>query len=342
MKNILLGVGALVMGACSSDRTSPFTASGGASAFAVGGQAGTAPVQSPGGTGGVASNGAAGATQALPSGDPMPFTLGPVQSSTCSTQDVTILFVVDRSGSMNCNLPPTTASADCEAMSPPKKVDDTQPSKWDVISQALSESLAELGSIDGSVRVRAGMSFFSIDSVCGAASAPAVPVAATTPAQLDAIDRALAAAKPKGGTPIVGATILGYKHLYTTLGVNGNAHVILITDGKDSCAEYYAAQPSIGPGDQVAKLISTEAPQALGVGIKTWVIGAPGSEIARSTLSSLAVAGGTRRTPDCTVADANDPTVGNCHYDMTTGDFHTTLTTALKHILSVVTCQTIR
>ena len=169
-----------------------------------------------------------------------------------------------------------------------------------------------------------------------------MPLDVATQAQLDRIGQALAKQTPRGGTPIVGATVLAYKHLYQTLGATGDAHVVLITDGKDSCGDYYAAQPSIGPGDQVARLIASEAPTALGAGIKTWVIGAPGSEVARSTLSSLAVAGGTRRTDDCTPGTATDPTVGDCHYDMTTGDFQSTLTTALRHILEVVTCRSIR
>jgi hypothetical protein len=310
----------------------------------VGGQpAGGDPSISPPLSGG----GTAGAGAPVPTAEPTStapgiFTMGPPRTDQCSTSDISVLFVIDRSGSMNCNLPPTTASADCEAMSPPAKVDATKPSKWDVISQTLSQSLAELGSFDSSVRVRAGLAFFSIDGICSVASTPAVPVDVTTQAHLDLMSQALAKQTPNGGTPLVGATVLAYKHLYQTLGVTGNAHVILITDGKDSCADYYGAQPSIGAGDQVARLIGNEAPSALNVGIKTWIIGAPGSEIARSTLSNLAIAGGTRRSDDCTPGSATDSTVGDCHYDMTTGDFQATLTTALQHILKVVTCQTIR
>ena len=311
----------------SSLLTSGGAPSGGATTTASGGsaQAGSSSGDTPLGTFG---NGGA-------------FSVGPTQANDCNNHDVTVLFVIDRSGSMNCNLPPTTASADCEAMSPPAKVDQNMPSKWEVISQTLTQSLSALAP-DGSVHVRAGLSFFSVDGVCGATSVPAVPVDVTTPAHLDAIGQALAKKTPGGGTPIVGATVLAYKHLYQTLAVTGNAHVILITDGKDSCADYYASQPAIGSGDQVAKLISTEAPAALGVGIKTWVIGAPGSEIARAMLSNLAVAGGTPRSKDCTAGSTTDPSVGNCHYDMTTGDFSATLKAALDQILKVVTCQTIR
>lgn len=258
----------------------------------------------------------------------------------CSDQTISVLFVIDRSGSMNCNLPPITSSADCEAMSPPAKVDTTQPSKWEEIDQTLSGALDRLVPQDPSIHVRAGLSYFSVDGVCGATSTPAVPVADAAPAHLDLMRQSVAAQKPLGGTPLVGATVLGYKYLYQTLGVTGNAHVILITDGADSCADYYAA--NVGPGDQVANLITTEAPLALGVGIKTWVIGAPGSEPARYTLSNLAIAGGTRRSSDCSAGTGSDPTSGDCHYDMTQGDFQAALKTALDHIMAVVTCDVIR
>ncbi|HEX4337304.1 MAG TPA: vWA domain-containing protein [Polyangiaceae bacterium] len=343
MKRLLFVLGALAASsgtACSSNDTVHFGSGNGGAAgasFATGG--------APAGGDGTAVGGdgtASGGGGAAPDPSAPVFTVGPVQASACSDADINVLFVIDRSGSMNCNLPPTTASADCEAMSPPAKVDMTMPSKWEVISQTLSASVNELGMLDGSVKVRAGLAYFSVDGVCGATSTPAVPVDVATRAQLDLMTQSLAKQTPKGGTPIVGSTVLAYKHLYQTLSIMSNAHVILITDGKDSCGEYYAAQPSIGPGDQVARLIASEAPTALGVGIKTWVIGAPGSEVARSMLSNLAVAGGTRRSDDCTPGSATDPTVGDCHYDMTIGDFQATLTTALKHILEVVTCRTIR
>ena len=288
------------------------------------------------------STSASGGAALSTGGGPGLISVGPVRSNNCSTDDIVVLFVIDRSGSMNCNLPPTTGSAECEAMSPPAKVDPTKPSKWEIISQTLSQSLAELAMLDGSIHVRAGISFFSVDGACGATSAPAVPVDIANQSHLDLIARTLANQTPKGGTPVVGATVLAYKHLYQTLAVTSNAHVIVITDGKDSCADYYAAQAAIGPGDQVAKLIATQAPKALEVGIKTWVIGAPGSEVTRATLSNLAVAGGTRRSDDCNAGSAADPSAGDCHYDMTSGDFQATLNTALHHILDVVTCTTIR
>jgi hypothetical protein len=55
-------------------------------------------------------------------------------------------------------------------------------------------------------------------------------------------------------------------------------------------------------------------------------------------LSNLALAGGTARK-DCNPGTDSDPASGNCHYDMTSGDFQIALEEALKQIVSVVTCQ---
>lgn len=320
--------GVLVLGALS------FLASGGCSAGAEKPPGETAQ------SGGSAAGGASSvSTGGSPSGGST-FFANDASTNSCSDEVVSVLFVIDRSGSMNCNLPPITTSADCEAMSPPAKVDTTQASKWEVIDQTLSAALAQLIPADPSIHVRAGLSYFSVDGVCGAASTPAVPVADATTAQLDLMRQSVAAQKPRGGTPIVGATVLGYRYLYQTLGVTSNAHLILITDGADSCAGYYST--AVGAGDWVADLISNEAPLALGKGIQTWVIGAPGSEPARSMLSNLAVAGGTRRSSTCSPGTSSDPTSGDCHYDMTQGDFQTALKGALDQIMKIVTCEVIR
>jgi hypothetical protein len=303
--------------------------------------AGGAPAM--GGTSTDSSGGVVTATGgAVPAAGGSTFIPGSPGRASCSTDQINVLFLIDRSGSMNCNLPPITASDACEAMSPPAKVDPASPSKWEVISDVLGQALNALAPADAKLDVRAGLSYFSIDGVCGATSTPTVPMAAVNPAQLDLIRSSIVGQKPKGGTPIVGGSVLAYKYLHQTLGVTGNAHVVLITDGADSCADYYASNPAIGPGDHVASLIATEAPKAAAYGIKTWVIGAPGSEPARSTLSNLAIAGDTQRSTDCTPGSSANPTTGDCHYDMTTGDFRVALQTALDHIMAVVTCQTTR
>src|SRR5689334_16265450 len=64
-----------------------------------------------------------------------------------------MLFVIDRSGSMNCNLPPITSSSDCEAK--PERVDASRPSKWEIIRDALKSAFASLPST-----ASAGIAYF--------------------------------------------------------------------------------------------------------------------------------------------------------------------------------------
>jgi hypothetical protein len=71
-----------------------------------------------------------------------------------------------------------------------------------------------------------------------------------------------------------------------------------------------------------------------GSDIRTFVIGAPGSEPARVTLSKIAKQGGT-------APEGCDPSGGKCHFDMTEqSDFSASLTKALAEIAGqAVTCE---
>jgi hypothetical protein len=314
------------LGACSSNAPDTF---GGSSA----GQAGAGGAGgSSGGQGGVAGapaggvGGAGGISIDIDGGG------GSGTSGGCGRKNVSALFVIDRSGSMKCNLPPTTPSTTCEQT--PERADPSLPSKWEIVTGVLSKAFEQLIPMTPGLKVQAGLSFFSVDDECGARSQPSIPISDVTTSQVDLLRQSLSIT-PAGGTPIVGATILAYKHIYQPT-FTGEGHVILLTDGADSCKPAYDS--SVGPGDHIAGLIDIETPKALRVGIKTWVIGAPGSEPARHMLSSLALAGGTAKK-DCNPGTASDPTSGNCHYDMTTGDFEVALGEALKQIVAVVTCQ---
>jgi hypothetical protein len=243
-----------------------------------------------------------------------------------------ILFMVDRSGSMNCNLPPTTDSAACEQN--PVAADPNQPTKWSVISNTLSGAIDTIAAVPNT---SLGLGFFSVDDTCGVQSAPSVELAPLSPPQVDALKGALGAVKPKGGTPIVGSVILAFHHLHQEAQASGNRFVVLVTDGSDSCIGKYAVQ-----GDVVSQLLNTEMPKAISVNIHTFVIGAPGSEPARGLLSKIAFAGGTPHDPNCDHTSDNPAPGTECHFDMTrSSDFAKDLGDALQRIggSSAMTCE---
>jgi hypothetical protein len=143
---------------------------------------------------------------------------------------------------------------------------------------------------------------------------------------------------PGGGTPIVGATILAYKHMHELAlagKITGNEFIVLITDGAQSemCANPPACTDAASCVDL---LVNQEVPKAAnaGVGIRTFVIGVPGSEPARSVLSQIAKQGETA-PPGC------DPQQGNCHFDMTmVTDLGAALSTALAAISGqAISCE---
>jgi len=224
-----------------------------------------------------------------------------------------ILFLIDRSGSMACNPPPVQTVEDCNKT--PIAKDPMQPSRWQITIAALKEALANLKDTNAS----AGLTFFSVDSMCGVNSTPNVGVNAITQPQLEAFTLALDALEPRGGTPIVGAVVLGYSHLHQEIMAPGNRFVVLLTDGEESCG--FAGDGSdIGDVYKSRKhLLEVEVLKAREANIRTFVIGAPGSEKARGFLSELAFQGGTARRPECVHGDMAGAT-GDCHYDLTQGD----------------------
>jgi hypothetical protein len=243
-----------------------------------------------------------------------------------------MLLVVDRSGSMNCL--PSTPTAECEGAPPTSPLPG---SKWEAITGALDASLTQLAQIpDTSV----GLSFFSNDDICGTNSMPNVGVNPLTQPQLDALRASLAAVEPGGGTPIVGSVIQAYKHLHQQAQAPGNRFVVLVTDGSDSCFSRYEDYGVTYP-DVQAQLFDVEMPKAATQNIRTFVIGAPGSEGARAFLSRMAKAGNTARSETCTATSASDD-VGDCHFDMTTSaNFAADFAAALNEITgrAALTCE---
>lgn len=249
---------------------------------------------------------------------------------TATRAPATMLFLIDRSGSMNCNLPPIQSSQDCEVN--PQKVDLNEPSKWEVTSQALSDAFAGLENSDPLPSI--GIGYFNSDNYCDFPTQPDVAIqtlsgdAASDP-QLAALQNSLASVTPQGFTPIIGTVMGGYNFLYTNKdSLDGILFVVLLTDGAETC------DPNNLP------LLVQKSGEAAGVGIRTFVLGAPGSESARAFLSQIAFNGETAVDPNCDHSGA-PADAGDCHMDMTLPglDFATELAANLATIsLEALSC----
>lgn len=238
-----------------------------------------------------------------------------------------LLFLVDRSGSMKCNPPPTTSSDDCEMNE--TRVNEVEPSKWDLTRRAVITTMSTLSNTNA-----LGISYFSNDSRCGVSSVPNVPVAPNSVAQREVIASSFAGVQPNGSTPLVGATLLAYKHLHQRLGkeggLSGNSYVVLITDGEQS--ENCSDPAFCNDAQACSELLIEQAANAAeaDVNIRTFVVGVPGSERGSTVLSRLAKAGGTA-TKEC------DPLVDSCHFDISRED---NLEAALQKSLQSIAGQT--
>lgn len=237
-----------------------------------------------------------------------------------------VLFVVDRSGSMACNPPPVQTVEACNET--PIAANPSSPSRWQITVDSLKDAMGGLQDTN----VAAGLTFFSVDNGCGVNSTPSVGVNMVSKPQLDAMSAALDGIGPRGGTPIVGSVVLAYAHLHQEAMAPGNRYVVLLTDGEESCGFAGEEEDTADLAAARDHLLGVEVQKAMEANIRTFVIGAPGSEGARGFLSELAAAGGTARAADCVHGDPDSAT-GDCHYDLTqSADFAEVLSDALGDI----------
>lgn len=223
-----------------------------------------------------------------------------------------LLFVVDKSGSMNCNAPPL--DTECTE---PKKVDAQEPSKWEITQAALTGPNGALQTLAGQKGVSAGLIAFPLDDHCEvpAGGSVTVPIAALEAPQLAAITSGLSLSAD-GQTPLAGAAIRGLEAL--RLGIHdgslaGDNYMVVMTDGAETCQE-----------DALDDLLDYVEQARKYYGIRTYAIGAPGSEGSRELLSRLAILGGTRRSDDCLKSPS--AAAESCHIDLTeSDDFETEL-----------------
>lgn len=150
------------------------------------------------------------------------------------------------------------------------------------------------------------------------------------------IDTSLGATKPTGdNTPTRWALKNAWAYMQK-LAAKSDRYVVLVTDGEPTTySPKTAFTPEMALECKDQKTIETETLAAFSgtPAVKTFVIGAPGSEKAAPHLSNIAVNGGTRRTPTCNAA------AGQCHYQIGSGSFEADLAKALEEITGkIATC----
>ncbi|NRA32157.1 MAG: hypothetical protein HRU17_02350 [Polyangiaceae bacterium] len=365
---------ALVATACSDDTTGDGSdGNGGTGASngtgASGSTAGSSGTGASNGTGGTSSNGTGGFFGGFFDGGTGDDDSG-MEVCASNAQDVEatqahLMFLVDRSGSMNCMLPERwdelTGFPDINSAADEIAVCETNPanrlagseSKWVVTTDALKSALADLTSESN---ISAGLTFFPATDLpddnfvddCAVTGTPDIALQTLNTALVTNMSTTLEGVSPAGATPLAGATIEALAKLVGQ-GLDGKPFLVLMTDGNESCDGTWEV-----PGSQTQVQKDTVEYALNMFNIRTFVIGAPGSETARALLSELAYLGGTATTADCAYG-GGDPAVGDCHFDLTSSgggadagadggagtDFAAELADALKAIAAqaVVTCQ---
>jgi hypothetical protein len=298
---------------------------------------------STGGRGGVGGSGVSGAagggTEGGEGGEGTETCAATTQVAELTTAN--LLFVIDKSGSMECNPPEGNETLNAMCANFPRREDPNLPSKWEVTSAALADALDSLAL---QPNVRAGLMLFPVperapssasarEEICYVDGVADVEVGGLDAQGRDDLSMVLDAVVPAGETPIVGATILSYKYLSEAIragDIEGNHFVVLLTDGAETC------EPGL-----LSQLVNQDVPNARLWNIRTFVIGAPGSEQARSRLSQIAWEGGTASSTTCSHGSAQDDE-GDCHFDMTEStDLVTDLNAALEEIsrTKILSCE---
>lgn len=234
------------------------------------------------------------------------------QSAGAESAPTVLSLLVDTSGSMDENAPGARGS------------------KWTVTRSAVLDALGDMPE-DTSV----GVIFYP--NVASNNSQPCIrrqtavgigELAGNNSQQRQRISRAFQNQRPSGGTPTHDAYEYAVSDMSDSRAV-GERFVVLITDGIPTYSFGCVGDGQADNPVDSAPLV-TAARDAAARGVRTFVIGSPGSEDARSSLSRMAEAGGTG-TAGCSHSGPN-----YCHFDMTRErDLGAGLTNALGIIAGV-------
>lgn len=232
-----------------------------------------------------------------------------------------VLFQLDTSGSMNCDV----NNPGCLAGDPTPAPND---SRWDLFRATLSQSLPALPA-----SAQVGLMNFPTTFSCSQNS-PVVDFTPIASAQTS-IPAALNQLTPQGITPTHDAVLNGFLRLEGSA-LAGNRFLVLATDGQSTvCAGCDAACSFAALAQDDQQMVADIAARAA-QGLKTFVIGVQGSSSYRNILSRMASASGTQ-IPGCS---DNGPVY--CHYDLTDPnlDFAQSLADALTDVAgSISSCE---
>ncbi len=242
---------------------------------------------------------------------------------------VSLLFVLDYSWSM-C-MDPSAPLSDLNCATDPTKA------KWSILVAAMKAAVPALP--DDSY---CGMVYFpdvkDSATVCTVATSPKVPLALTGAAGstqrallISSLPPLLGDNSPIASTPTgdaLGAMYSYYAATPETALPGASRYVVLITDGKPTCGSSAANAPAAITA-AVGKANGAVPP------VHTFVVGVPGSEGARTTLSQAAKAGGTAP------ANCSDTGPNYCHFDMTAYPTPADLATHLSAALAAIKGQAI-
>jgi hypothetical protein len=206
-----------------------------------------------------------------------------------------------------------------------EKAPNASVTKWEVTTQALLQAFDDLPDGD-----RVGLIFFPNTNSPASSTAPciqrkeAVTIASLNSQVRAALTTALTAVAPIGATPTHDALRYAIETLASSSAA-GDRYVVLVTDGAPTYALMCVGDGTT-PADP-APLLQEVGNAWLTRGIRTFVIGSPGSESARTTLSQMASLGQTAG------AGCSDQGPNYCHFDMTTSaDLGAALNGALNSV----------
>jgi len=311
---LLLAVQATCLAACSSELSDPAQGGGSPSEPA-------APPASPTtGVPGSSSSAPVFGDPESPSEDPTGYFEGEAcagLSASAERSPALLQLLVDTSGSMNEDAPGMRGS------------------RWSVTLESLLGGIASMAD-----EVALGVIFYpnvpqNAEPCFDRQTAVPIDLLGSSGSpQRQAITRAFETKEPDGGTPTHDAYQFALSEVLATEAAR--RFVVLITDGVPTFSLGCVSGGGFGPFQQPvdpAPLVG-EAATALENDIRTFVVGSPGSEDARESLSRMAEAGGTA------AASCSHEGPEFCHFDMTSEtDLGAGLDEALGVISTALSCD---